>query len=122
VIYAVNDRLFKDSIAAATTAGFLEVGAFLKLTLLAGIKGFHRTVVAHDAGINSAFGAFRFVLGEDLLVGFNYGFDFCIAHNVGMNVMCWGRSIRTEEAQVALRRVLLQEALHRKAGNNRGGL
>jgi hypothetical protein len=49
-------RLFRLGGAGAGTARFHEVDAVVEFALFAGVEGFHRAVVAHDARINGAAG------------------------------------------------------------------
>lgn len=101
-------KLLEDGIAAATAAGLVEMSTLFEFALLTGVEGFYRTMVAHNAGIDGALSALGFVLGEDLLIALDYGFDIVIAHSIGSEVCGSSRSIRTEEARVALLRGLWQ--------------
>ena len=76
-------KLLEDGIAAATAAGLVEVSTLFEFALLTGVEGFYRTMVAHNAGIDGALSALGFVLGEDLLIALDYGFDIVIAHSIG---------------------------------------
>lgn len=49
-------------------AGLLEMDAIGKFALFAGIKGFHRTMIPHHAGIDGALGAFGMVFFQDFFV------------------------------------------------------
>jgi len=49
-------RLFRLGGAGAGTARFHKVDAVMKLSLFAGVEGFHRAVVSHDARVNGAAG------------------------------------------------------------------